>query len=170
MKVIQVPYSKDCADELWPSFKVSLEEKHGERGSQGAHGEANCIKLIESYLPEYKICYDHSQDCIGQYFGIDLTLISKNSMDTVDCKSGKTGLYWDTENKYWYITIRKESFNTRKKNTHFIHVGPKGDVFVMYKKNDLINFINNNKSVIIPGEYGIKVQVNHIKEFAKTNL
>ena len=168
MVKIKVPYCKDSAMALWPTFNPSLEDKHGANGRAGEKGEQDCISLIEEHLPRYKICYDHTQDCVGQYFGIDLTCVSKDSIDTIDCKSGYTGLYWNREGQYWYITVKKDFFSPRKCNTHFMHVGLKGDVFVLYEKNILIDTWEDLHP--IPCEYGVRIKLLDIKHFAETNL
>jgi hypothetical protein len=169
MVIVNVPPNQDCIKALWPTFKVSIEEKYGKKGTQGTAGEDHCMNLIQQYLPRYKICYNHSQDCVGQYFGIDLTCVSSTGIDTIDCKSGTTGLYWDREEQYWYITVKPDFFNTRKQNTHFMHVGHKGDVFVLYKKEDLREYLKKPNSTI-QDKYGVRVKVSNMKDFSETNI
>lgn len=49
-----------------------------------------------------------------------------------------------------------------------MHVGLKGDVFVLYEKNILIDTWEDLHP--IPCEYGVRIKLLDIKHFAETNL
>jgi hypothetical protein len=172
MLVKKIPYDDDVRKAIWPSFKVSIADKHGNSGAIGQRGEENAIKLIQKHFPDsYRVCYDHSEDVIGQYQGIDLTLFHSNGILTVDVKSGKTGLYWDRDKQYWYITIRDDFFNNKRKiNNTFMHVGPKGDLFIMYDKVKMFNHINQPDSNLIQDTYGYRLRMSDWPFFVEHNL
>jgi hypothetical protein len=172
MIVKKIPYDDDVRKVLWPSFKLSIAEKHGNSGAIGQRGEENAIKLIEKhYASSFQVCYDHSEDVVGQYCGIDLTLIGKSGTMTIDVKSGKTGLYWDKDKQYWYITIRDDFFdNPRKTNTAFMHVGPKGDLFVMYNKAKMYDYIKSLDCKLIKDKYGNRLRMSDWPDFVEHNL
>lgn len=172
MIVKKIACDEDVRKAIWPSFKVSIAEKHGNSGAIGQRGEENAIKLVEKHFPGiYQVCYDHSEDVVSQFQGIDLTFFSKNHIITVDVKSGKTGLYWDRNRQYWYITIRTDYFNNiRKSNNTIMHVGPKGDLFVMYDKAKMYNFINNPGSKLIEDTYGYRLRMSDWPDFVEHNL
>jgi hypothetical protein len=170
MLVLKVPYNEDVKQILWPAFKVSIEDKHGDSGSQGLRGEQNAIALAKEHLT-FPICYDHSEDVVGQLFGIDLTLVGTGSFITVDVKSGRSSLYWNKADKYWFVTVKKSYFDKRKKNTHIMHIGPKGDLFVMYRKDDLLNAIKDDKVVYTEQDENTwRVHVDSIKYLSKHNF
>lgn len=171
MIVKKIPYDDDVRKALWPSFKVSIAEKHGNSGAIGERGEQNAIRLIEKHFPNaYTVCYDHSEDVAAQYCGIDLTLFNRHGIMTVDVKSGKTGLYWDKDKQYWYITIREDFFDTRKTNDTFIHVGPKGDLFVMYSKKDMQGLFINEQELFKKDTYGYRLRMSDWPDFIQHNL
>jgi hypothetical protein len=170
MLVKKIPYDDDIRKAIWPSFKLKIEDKHGKNGAQGLKGEEAAIKLIEQDYPQYTLCLDHSEDVAGQYQGIDLTLFSKSGILTVDVKSGKTGLYWDRDNMYWYITIKDEFFIDRKINEEFFHVGLKGDKYARYLKKDMKNLFNDRRNIFIKDEYGYRLKKENWPDFITHNI
>jgi len=171
MIVKKIPYDDDVRKAIWPSFKLSLEEKHGNSGAIGQRGEENAINLIQEHFPNmFQVCYDHSEDVAAQYRGIDLTLFHRQGIMTVDVKSGKTGLYWDRDNKYWYITLREDFFNKRKNNNAIMHVGPKGDLFALYNKSEMEKFFISNEELFIKDEYGYRLSMDDWPDFIQHNL
>lgn len=172
MLVKKVPYDDDVRKAIWPSFKVSIADKHGNNGVIGQRGEENAIKLLkENYPDTFQVCYDHSEDVIGQYQGIDLTLFHKNGIRTVDVKSGKTGLFWDREKQYWYITVREDFFNvSRKVNDTFMHIGPKGDLFVLYNKREMLDLFINESELFIKDNYGYRLRKEDWPSFMQHNI
>ena len=172
MIVKKLPYDDEVRKVIWPSFKVSIADKHDNNGAIGQRGEEHAIKLLDKHFPDtYKLCYDHSEDVIGQYQGIDLTLFHRNGIMTVDVKSGKTGLYWDRNNQYWYITIRDDFFNSnRKTNNAFMHVGPKGDLFVLYNKAKMFTFFNEHNYLFVEDTYGHRLRMSDWPPFVEHNL
>ena len=168
-KVIDIPYNEELRNAIWPAFKVEIEDKHGYGGTEGARGEANALKLlIENF--NYNTIINHAKDVWSQLFGIDFTCFN-NRKDhiTVDAKSGRSSLYWDKENKYWYITIRPEFFDPEKNNSHVMHVGPKGDLFVMYEKRKMEEYMFTCKR-LIQDNYGKRLRLQDFPDFVEHNI
>jgi hypothetical protein len=172
MQIIEVIQPEEIRKVLWPAFKLDNGTKHGINGVNGGLGEQAAINLIEAKYPNlYKTVLDHSNDCIGQWQGIDLTFIGNGVFNTVDVKTGKTGLYWNKEKKYWFITIRDEFFNhPRKTNSHFMHVGPKKDIFAMYSKRDMEEYMLDYPDFFHKVEHGYILKKNDWPDFISHNL
>ena len=171
MLVKNVPYDDDVRKAVWPSFKVSIEEKHGKSGATGARGENNALKLFETDF-DFNLCLNHAEDVLGQLQGIDFTCYSKNiGFVTIDVKSGGSSLYWNREKKYWYITIKEDFFDKRKLSTHIMHIGPKGDLYAYYEKDKMVDFLASNaKNVLIKNTYGYILKLENFPEFVQHNI
>jgi len=171
MIVKKVPYDDDARKALWPSFKISIIDKHREMGATGDRGEKNALLLLKDDF-NFAICYDHAEDVIGQLYGIDFTCYSKDSHPvTIDVKSGGSSLYWDKTNKYWYITIKEDFFNKRKTSTHIMQVGPKGDLYAYYEKNKMIDFLAEKaKDVLTKTAYGYILKLKDFPNFIQHNI
>lgn len=169
-QVIKSPYNDEIRKAVWYSFKKSNVDKHGKNGAIGERGEQNAIKLLTEIMSPKSIV-DHSEDALMQLLGVDLTVVG-DKVRTIDVKSGKTGLYWNRDRSYWYITIKDEFFKPEKVNTHFMHLGPKGDVYVMYSKTDLINWMSSdeNKKRLIKDDYGYRIRREDWPDFMHTNM
>lgn len=171
MQIIKIVQPEEIRKVLWPAFKINNGTKHGVNGVNGGLGEQAAIGLIEKIYPDYyKIVLDHSDDCIGQLQGIDLTFIGNGKYDTVDVKTGKTGLYWNKERKYWYITIQHDFFDTKKLNSYFMHVGPKKDIFAWYSKDKMKDYMIDYPDYFHRDEYGYILKKNNWPDFLEHNL
>jgi len=167
--VIEVPFNEALRDAIWPSFKVDILDKHGHAGSEGARGESNALKLLIDNF-NYKAILDHAKDVWGQLFGIDFTCFnSRDDHITVDAKSGRSSLYYDFDNSYWYITIKPEFFNEEKTNSHIMQVGPKGDKFAIYKKSDMQEFLLKGPR-LIDDKYGKRLMLKDFPDFIQHNI
>lgn len=174
MKVISVPFNPIVRDAIWKAFKPVLEDKHGTSGSEGRRGELCALKLLEEHF-DYPVCYDHSEDVVGQLFGVDFTLISGKHMCTVDVKSQRSALYWNKQRCYWYITVREDFFDPRKTNSHIMHVGPKGDLFAFYEKAKMKELFDSmmslpNQNVFIKDTYGYQLALDKWPPFIQHNI
>tara|TARA_B100001093_G_scaffold428983_1_gene424013 strand:- start:8662 stop:9186 length:525 start_codon:yes stop_codon:yes gene_type:complete len=169
LSIYKVAYDATLVKKLWPTFKQSITDKHGTYGSVGTRGEEAAIKLIYNNVDGVNKIIDHSEDVVQQLIGIDLTIMGKRTW-TVDVKGGRSGLYYNKYQKYWYITIKDNFWDLRKINTHIFHVGPKGDLYVMYNKKMMQNWITENKNMLISDTYGDILKINNLPSFAKTNL
>lgn len=170
MHIVKIPYDEQKVAEMWPSFKRSLEEKHGENGATGDRLEGAALQLIEEHMKP-AIVIDHSQDVVGQFHGIDYTVYFDNGRTiTVDVKGGRSGIYFDSKERYWYITIRDDFFIERKINSHFFHTGPKGDLYVFYNKKEMREWLDKHPYLLIPDKYGSRLDARNLPDRAKTNL
>lgn len=169
MITIKLPYYDEVRKAIWPSFKISIEEKHGQSGIEGHRGEQNALKLFDEHF-EFDVIYDHSEDVVGQLYGVDFTGISsKRKPLTIDAKSGSSSLYYDRNEQYWYITLRDEIFNPRKINTHVIHIGPKGDLFAFYNKQKMDEF-RKRSARLVEDKYGQRLKVKDFPDFVVHNF
>lgn len=142
---------------IWPAYKPTLEEKHGSSGAKGARGEENAAVLLqnEEHFPELDVIIKH-EDALHQMIGVDFTTVGKNGrVNYIDVKAGSSALYWDKELGEWYITFRPEWYsNANKKTDYFMHLGPKGDLFVIYKLNDILEWLVDNHKLLKEEKYG----------------
>jgi len=171
MIVEKAPFVESVRDILWPTFTPLIEDKHGDQGIRGTRGEAFAIDHLEKLGAEYVI--DHSEDVISQFQGIDLTAVYRDRIETIDVKYGKTGLYWDKYNKFWYITAKNDFWNPRKTNSYIMHVGPKGDVYVKYNKlklKELMSELHKRGHKYKTSQYGDILPLRLISSIVTTNL
>ena len=169
MIIVEVPYNDEVRKAVWNAFKVSIEEKHGENGSEGLRGEQNALNLLEENF-DFKVIYDHSKDVIGQLYGVDFTCINPSIKPiTVDAKSGRSNLYYDRNEQYWYITLRDDIFNPRKINSHVMHIGPKGDLYAFYEKEKMDEFRKKSARLIKDGN-GYRLKVKDFPDFVQHNV
>lgn len=167
--VVELPYNDEVAKTFWPSFKVTLEEKHGDNGKEGHRGEQNAIKLLKENF-DFDVLYDHGKDVISQLHGIDFTAVKiKRKFITIDAKSGRSNLYYDRNEQYWYITLREDIFVSHKFNTHVMHVGPKGDLFAYYDKEKMNEF-RKKSGRLIADKYGYRLKVKDFPDFVHHNI
>lgn len=157
---------------FWPAFKPLLEDKHGTSGQIGARGEDNAAKhlLNPDLFPELVIV-EKREDAAFQKIGVDFITISKNAnVNFIDVKSGSSALYYDTH-KGWFITIHADWFDPTKKTDYFMHVGPKGDVFAIYKISNLLEWLIENPTLVSDAKYGkILYKKNWPDSIIYTNL
>lgn len=170
MHVVKIPFDQKKAAEMWPSFVPNIEDKHGSSGHTGNRLEEAAVSLVQTHFPGVEICIDHSTDVVGQFYGIDYTLIKRDRSITVDVKGGRTGVYWDRDNRYWYVTIRDDFFNERKINSHFMHVGPKGDLYAIYSKRKMKEHIEANPHLLIPDTYGSRLKIKDLPQGSDSNI
>ena len=154
---------------IWPSFKPTLEEKHGYTGNMGETGERNALTLIESGTPfgDVKYVVWH-QDALHQMMGIDFTIFNGRYF-FVDVKSGASSLYYDKTvgGRYgWYITVRPSVLNKTNKTDILMHLGPKGDVYVWYPKKKMKDYIDSHYD----GNDSVRLYTRDWPEFIKSNL
>jgi hypothetical protein len=172
MNIVKLVQPEEIRATLWPAFKLDNEVKHGQNGLNGGLGEQAAIKLIKEHYPnKFKSVIDHANDCIGQLQGVDLTFIGRSDMRTVDVKTGRTGLYWNKERKYWFITIREEFFNNPLKvNSHFMHVGPKKDIFAWYPKAAMEEYFLDCPDFFHKAEHGYVLKKQDWPDFIEHSL
>lgn len=168
-KVIDIPYNEEMKNAIWPDFKVDIKDKHGYSGAEGARGEANALNLlIENF--NFNTIINHAKDVWGQLVGIDFTCFnSRKNYITVDAKSGRTSLYYDFDDRYWYIVIKPEFFNEEKTNTHIMQIGPKGDKYALYKKSDMLDFLKK-KPRLIDDRFGKRIMLEDFPDFIEHNI
>lgn len=159
---------------IWPAFKPTLEEKHGTAGATGARGEDNAAILLqnEEHFPEINLIIKH-EDALHQLMGVDFTTVGSNGrVNYIDVKAGSSALYWNKDNTEWYITFNPEWYsNPNKKTDYFMHLGPKGDLFAIYRLNDMLEWLIDNHKLLIDGKYGKILYRNHWpKDLIHTNL
>ena len=165
MIIGRTKHDPELSSIIWPMFTATLDEKHGVAGTIGRQGEEAALKILQERFPTVKYAIMHD-DCLNQMMGIDITLIHKdNSFDLVDVKSGRSGLYYADNN--WYITLRKDHYNPRKKTEYLMHIGPKGDVFAFYNRALMAGFIEQ-KRIQLDEPY--KLKRRHFPDFVTTNV
>lgn len=157
---------------FWPSYKTLLEDKHGTAGEIGARGEDNAAKhlLNPNLFPELVIV-EKREDAAFQKIGVDFITISESAnINFIDVKSGSSALYYDTS-KGWFITIHKNWFDPDKKTDYFMHLGPKGDVFAIYKISHFLEWAIENPTLLSDSKYGkILYKKNWPDHIIYTNL
>lgn len=168
-KIAFTKHDGDLASIIWPSFKETLEEKHGETGARGNKGEQFALKLIEDkklFLgTEWAVS---CQDCLFQIMGCDIVIRNNEKYYFVDVKHGSSSLYFDKEvggKDGWFFTVRGEVLNKPNKTDIILHLGPKGDVYTWYPKNEmkmLLGRLSNRQTV--------RVYRKDWPDFIRTNL
>ena len=156
---------------IWPAFKESLVEKHGSSGEIGLRGEDNAAKILcnKVLFPDLTVVVKH-EDAFHQIKGVDITTFDKDSRsDSIDVKAGSSALYW-TSNTGWYMTFKQSWFTSQKVNTTFMHLGPKGDVFAMYNRVMMKEWVDNNPRLLTPGRYGTILVRKYWPQFVRSNL
>jgi hypothetical protein len=168
-KVIELPYNEELAKAIWPSFKEKIEKKHGSTGAEGVRFESEALKhLLQDF--SFNTILDHSKDVWGQLFGVDLTCFNKREDHiTIDVKGGKTSLYYDFDEKYWYITLKHDFFDMDKKNSHIMQVGPKGDKYAIYSRKEMIEFLNRGPR-LIDDRWGKRLMLKDFPDFVQHNI
>lgn len=165
MIVCKTDHDQSLADAIWPSFVPTLEEKHGAAGGIGRRGEESAAAIIQKYFDGVKVLISH-EDCLHQLMGIDITLINKDgTISLVDVKAGRSGLYYSDGS--WYITLRKDHYNTMKKTEYLMHIGPKGDVYAYYDREQMAGFIRK-KGIKLDTPFLLKRR--HFPDFVMTNV
>lgn len=139
---------------IWPTFKVSLDEKHPGSGAAGLRGESFALKLIVDdliYGPVRSII--HHEDCVFQLLGSDITVWTDHEgPQFIDVKYGGSALYYDPKVGDWFITLRQSVLEKQNKTDHILHIGPKGDVYATYNKRAMNAWLEH-KNKTIDGEY-----------------
>ena len=167
MNTVTLPYNEDVKDALgWKAFKVDIEEKHGESGIKGRIGEEYAMKHLQ--VLRAKACFDHSYCALSQWTGVDITAIYSDKTELIDVKHGSSFLYFNKEERYWYIKVWEDVFIPRKINTHLMHVSVAGDLYVKYNKDRMQEYIHNRELLPKDGHYFIPVR--EISNIIETNL
>lgn len=168
MTLIKTPLNEDIANAVWPSFIQNVSHKHGSAGAIGSRGELNATALLwTDFNP--KAIIDHSEDVIMQLLGIDLTVIG-DDVKTIDVKAGKTALYYDANHYRWFISIKEEWFLPSKRNEYIMNVGPKGDRYCLYKKDDMHKLYTSNRDIFTQGRYALELDKSKWPSWIKHNF
>ena len=168
-QVIKTPLNEELANAVWPSFIKNVADKHGSAGSIGNRGEQKAIGMLtKEYNP--KVIIDHSEDPLMQLIGIDLTMVMYDGVMTIDVKAGKTALYYDAKNYRWFLSIKDEWFLNSKRNEYIMNVGPKGDRYCLYRKQDMMNLIEAQPQLFKDGRYATELNMNDWPEWIRHNF
>ena len=155
-QIMRTPLNEEIANAVWPTFIKNVVDKHGSAGSIGNRGEQNAIELLKNEFNP-KAIIDHSEDPIMQLLGIDLTVVMYDGIMTIDVKSGRTALYYDSRNKRWFLSIKEEWFLPSKRNEYIMNVGPKGDRYCLYKKDQMYDYYKMNEGKFTHGRYALEL-------------
>lgn len=167
--VIKTPLNEELANAVWPSFIQNVVHKHGNAGAIGSRGEVNAINLLQNDFNP-KAIIDHSEDPLMQLLGIDLTMVTNDGVVTVDVKAGKTALYYDSKNKRWFLSIKDEWFLPSKRNEYIMNVGPKGDRYCLYKKENMIKLYLDHRNEFKEGRYALELDKDKWPAWIKHNF
>jgi len=172
MNNIKIAYTKhdgDLASIIWPSFKETLEEKHGRSGAKGNRGEQLALKLIQEDKLFYGTDWAVScQDCLFQIMGCDIVIRNQEKYYFIDVKHGSSSLYYDKEcggKDGWFFTLRGDVLNKTNKTDIILHLGPKGDVYTWYPKKEMQMFAGR-----MTKRQTIRVYKSEWPDFIRTNL
>ena len=166
MIVVTIKNDPEVSKKIWPSFKETLEEKHGKSGTIGDSGEEKAITLFEDAFGDVKFAAHH-KDGLSQMMGIDFTICISGKYYFVDIKSGSSSLFYDKSiggKSGWYITLRKNVINKNNKTDIIMHLGPKGDVYAWYHKKQMREFVKEMK------DQELKLYISDWPEWIKTSL
>lgn len=153
---------EEVTKRIWPTFKPTLQEKHGTSGEIGARGEDNALLHLtnEKYFPNFKMIIKH-EDSAHQLMGIDFTCFGNDGGHFIDAKSGSSALYW-TKELGWFLHFKSEWFaNPLKKTEYMMHLGPKGDIFAIYHIGSLGHWRKDNLDKFEEGKYGYILLKKH---------